>query len=200
MATNCRMSPSPTENPSSHGWPGTKTQSCGSLCSSAIHASPETALIFPAANFTANGYAAENLIQSASLLAEGRMTPPFRIHAAGAVSAKSSTERSGSWPHAVGGEYALPSSGSRVVRWNLMFSAVKASELRPLRSKANFQEVFDIGRRESAHLRSSTLLFRRAELWDAELPPPASRAELLAEIDSQLPQLPGEFPVEQLAE
>ena len=37
------------------------------LCSSAVHASPETALIFPAAIFTAHGYRAEKLIQSASL-------------------------------------------------------------------------------------------------------------------------------------
>jgi hypothetical protein len=46
---------------------GTKTSSCGSLCNSAVHSSPETALIFPAAIFTAHGYRAEKLIQSASL-------------------------------------------------------------------------------------------------------------------------------------
>jgi hypothetical protein len=37
------------------------------IISSAVHASPETALIFPAAIFTANGTRAEKLIQSASL-------------------------------------------------------------------------------------------------------------------------------------
>ena len=42
---------SPTEDPSSHGWPGTTTSSC----SSTFHAAPETTLIFPAAIFTANG-------------------------------------------------------------------------------------------------------------------------------------------------
>ena len=38
---------------------GTTASSCGSLGNSAVHAAPETALVFPAALFTAHGYRAE---------------------------------------------------------------------------------------------------------------------------------------------